>query len=270
MKKGISYWSFTGKSYKEAFEYAKNAGFDGVEVTLNPEGEVTMDTPDEQILEIKKQADEAGIELYSVATGLFWSYSFTSNDKAVREKAIKIARRELEIAKLLGCDSVLVVPGLVDEDTPYDVAYDRALCAMRELAPYAEELGVMVGVENVWNKFMLSPLEYRDFIDKVGSSYVKAYFDVGNVVYDGWPEQWISILGNRICKIHIKDYIRNDRTLAGFCELLDGDVDFAKVLAALESVGYNGFCTAEMFAKDDKTGFDAVEKAAQAYKKIFM
>ena len=170
---------------------------------------------------------------------------------------------------MLGSDSIIVVPASVDENTPYDVVYGRALDAMRDGAKYAEECGVNIGVENVWNKFLLSPLEYRDFIDKVGSPYVKAYFDVGNVVYDGLPEQWIDILGSRICKIHIKDYVRDDRTLAGFCDITKGDVNFEKVISALDRAGYDSFCTAEVFPADHEGDFEAAEKAAAAYKTIF-
>ncbi len=250
LKKGISYWAFRNKSYEEAFSYAKEQGFDGVEVTLDGDGELTVDTSDEKVLEIGALAKKHGIELYSVATGLCWRYSFASNDPAVRETAKRILRRQLEIAKLLSCDSILVVPATVDEEAPYDVVYDRALEAMRHGAEYAKECGVIIGVENVWNKFLLSPLEYRDFIDKVGSPYVKAYFDVGNVVYEGWPEQWIDILRSHICKIHIKDYVREVRTLAGFCDIGKGDVNFERALEALRRAGYDDFCTAEVIPSD--------------------
>lgn len=269
MKKGISFWAYRNKTYKEVFEHAKKSGFDGVEVTLDPQGELTMETSDEEVLAIKQQAKDAGIQLYSVASGLYWTYSFTSNDETVREKAKNIVRRQLQIAKLLECDSILVVPALVNEEVPYDVAYNRAFDAMSELAYDAEKYGVCIGVENVWNKFLLSPLEYRDFIDKIGSPYVKAYFDVGNVVYDGWPEQWINILGNRICKIHIKDYVRDNRTLSGFCDLGKGDVNFEKVLSALNNVGYKSYCTAEVFPADSEDDWAAADKSAEFYKTIF-
>lgn len=268
MKKGISYWAYMGKTYREAFGYAKKCGFDGVEVTLDAGGEITLQTTEKQILEIRKQAENSGIELYSVATSLYWDCPMSANDAQTRAKSEEIARRQIDIAALLGCDTVLVVPGLVDSETAYDTVYDRALCAMRKLAPYAEARGVTVGAENVWNRFLLSPLEFARFIDEIGSPYVKAYFDVGNVVYDGYPEQWIKVLGNRICKVHIKDYIRENRTLAGFTDIGNGDVDFGRVLSVLEDVGYDGFCTAEVFPDGD-TAFETVDKAASAFEKIF-
>jgi len=147
----------------------------------------------------------------------------------------------------------LVVPGAVNvafepgsEIVEYDVAYERALSALKELAPVAEELKVSIGVENVWNKFLLSPMEMRDFIDAVGSPYVGSYFDVGNVLFCGYPEHWVKILGSRIKKVHFKDYRRNVGSLDGFVDLLAGDVDYKSVKAALDKIGYDNWVTAEM------------------------
>lgn len=268
MKKGINYWAYSGKTYREAFEYAGKCGFDGVEVTIDSEGELTLQTPEEQIMEIRKQAENAGIELYSVATALYWDCPLSANDAGIREKSESIVRRQIDIASMLGCDTVLIVPGSVDEETAYDTVYDRALCAVKRLSYYAESHGITIGIENVWNRFLLSPLEFARFIDEIDSPYVKAYFDVGNSVYDGYPEQWIKILGDRICKIHIKDYIRANRTLGGFTDIGKGDVNFDRVLDALGAVGYDGFCTAEILSDGD-TAFETVDKAADAFRKIF-
>ncbi|RKY67851.1 MAG: sugar phosphate isomerase/epimerase, partial [Candidatus Latescibacterota bacterium] len=116
----------------------------------------------------------------------------------------------------------------------------------RELAPVAEQLKVAVCVENVWNKFLLSPLEMRDFVDAVDSEYVGVYFDVGNVIPMGYPEHWIQILGKRIKRVHFKDFRRNVGTLDGFVDLLEGDVNWPEVMAALRRIGYNSYATAEM------------------------
>jgi len=132
------------------------------------------------------------------------------------------------------------------EIVDYDVAYDRCLEALKELAPVAEEYQVELCIENVWNKFLLSPLEMRDLIDKVNSPWVGSYFDVGNVLYCGYPEQWIKILGKRIRKVHFKDFKRSVGTLDGFGDLLSGDVNWKNVRAALEKNGYDGWVTAEM------------------------
>ena len=212
MKKGISIWSFAETDLKKCFCLAKDAGFDGVEVALDEKGPVSLESTKEDLLKVKKMAEEAGVELYSVASGLYWTYNYTSENEKNREKAKEITKKQLWVASELGCDTILVVPGAVNvsfepgsEIVEYDVAYDRALSALKELAPYAEELKVSIGVENVWNKFLLSPLEMRDFIDKVGSDYVGSYFDVGNVLYCGYPEHWIKILNKRIKKVHFKN-----------------------------------------------------------------
>ncbi len=253
MKKGISIWSFAEPDLKKCFALAKDAGFDGVEVALDTTGAVSLDSTKEDMEQIKAWAKEAGIELYSVASGLYWKQNYTANDEQVRKNAIEITKKQLQLAAWLGCQSILVVPGAVGVDfepdsevIDYDVAYDRCLAALKELAPVAEELKVELCIENVWNKFLLSPLEMRDLIDKVGSPYVCSYFDVGNVLYSGYPEQWIKILGSRIKKVHFKDYRRDVGTLSGFVDLLAGNVDYVAVKKALDAIGYDGWVTAEM------------------------
>jgi len=253
MKKGISIWSFAETDLKKCFALAKDAGFDGIELALDEEGVISLSSSKEEMLEIKKMAQDADLELYSLASGLGWTYNYTSNKKENREKAIEITKKQLQIASWLGCDTILVVPGAVDvvfdpeyDVTNYDIAYDRCLAALKELAPFAEELHVSIAIENVWNKFLLSPLEMRDIIDKVNSEYVGSYFDVGNVLYCGYPQQWIKILNKRIKKVHFKDYKTAVGSLDGFVDLLAGDTDYDAVTKALCEVGYNGWVTAEM------------------------
>ena len=253
MKKGISIWSFAETDLEKCFCLAKDAGFDGIEVALDEKGLVSLESTEEDLLNVKKMAKEAGIELYSVASGLYWTYNYTSENEKNREKAKEITKKQLWVASKLGCDTILVVPGAVNvafepgsEIVEYDVAYDRALEALKELAPYAEELKVSIGVENVWNKFLLSPLEMRDFIDKIGSDYVGSYFDVGNVLYCGYPEHWVKILNKRIKKVHFKDYRVDAGGLHGFVDLLAGDVNYKGVMAEFEKIGYDGWATAEM------------------------
>ena len=212
-----------------------------------------MNTTPEELKVIKEKADKAGIELYSVACGLYWNYSLTADDEAVREKAKAIVRKQLEVAKALGCDSILVIPGTVNAEfaapgivVDYQDAYERSLQAITELKSYAEELQVNIGLENVWNKFLTSPMEMKEFIEKVGSDYVGSYFDVGNVLFNGYPEHWIKILGSKIKKVHFKDYRVNAGGLHGFVDLLAGDVNYPAVVEALEKVGYAGWVSAEM------------------------
>jgi len=253
MKKGISGWAFTDRDPDVCFSLAKQQGFDGIELVLGTHGPVTYEATKEQMVALREKAESYGLEMYSLVCDQCWQYPLTANDPAVRQKAEDMVRRQLEIASWLGCDTILVLPGMVEgltpggEVVPYDVVYDRALEALKRLAPYAEACGVTIGLENVWNKFLLSPLEMRDFIDKVNSPRVGAYFDVGNVVRDGYPEQWIAILGNRIAKVHFKDYDRANGTADGFVDIGTGDVNYPAVMKALAATGYDGWVTAEVF-----------------------
>ena len=253
MKKGINIWSFAEPDLKKCLVLAKEAGFDGVEVALDEQGPVNMNSTREEMLELKAFAEELGLEFYSVATGLYWTYNYTSDLEEKRQRAKEITRKQLEVASYLGCDTILVVPGAVkvafdpeSELVEYDVAYERALSALKELAPYAEELKVSIGVENVWNKFLLSPLEMAKFIDEVGSEYVGSYFDVGNVMYIGYPEHWIKVLGNRIKKVHLKDYRVAAGGLHGFVDLLAGEVNWPAVMEQFRKIEYDGWVSAEM------------------------
>lgn len=188
MKKGINIWSFkAGTSVRDCIKIAKEAGFEGIELGLNETGEVSLESSNEELLEIKRYAKDIGIEIPSVATGLYWSYSLTSEDKKTRDKAKSIVKKQLETAAVLGANNILVIPGAVGVDfvpdskiVSYEKAYDLSLEALNELKIEAESLNVSIGLENVWSKFLLSPLEMRDFIDKIGSSFVGSYLDVGN------------------------------------------------------------------------------------------
>lgn len=253
MKKGINIWSFPQGSIKESLALAKDAGFEGVELALNATGELSMESSEAEVKEVKKIADDMGLSLYSLSSGLCWDYRLSDDDPALRAKAKDMIKKQLETAKILGADTVLVVPGVVnvefsspEKKVAYNVVYDRALEGLNELKSYAEGLGVSIGLENVWNKFLLSPMEMRDFIDKIDSPYVGAYLDVGNTLYCGYPEDWVRILGDRIKKIHFKDYRLAAGGLHGFVDLLAGDVDYPEVVKALGEIGYDGWVSAEM------------------------
>lgn len=254
MKKGINIWSFPeGMAIAECARTAKAAGFDGIELSLNETGELGLQTGEKEALKLKALIHDTGLEIAGLATGLYWSYAMTSESAANRTKAVDICKKQLELAAVLGADTILVIPGAVGVDfipgcevVSYDKAYDRALEAISALAAEAEQAGVSIGIENVWNKFLLSPLEMRTFIDAAGSDYVGSYLDVGNVVHSGYPEQWISILGHRIKKVHFKDYRRDAGGLHGFVDLLAGDVNYPAVVEALREIGYDSYVTGEM------------------------
>jgi len=254
VKKGINIWSFRGGlSAREYINMAKDAGYDGIEFALDETGVITLESSDDEIREIKRIAEGEGLDTPSLASGLYWKYPLTSSNEEIRKKSMDIVKKQLDAAALLGADTILVVPGLVGADfipgcevTEYDVAYDRSLEALTQLKEYAEKVKVNIGLENVWNKFLLSPLEMRDYIDKIDSPYVGAYFDVGNVVYSGYPEHWIKILGSRIKKVHFKDFKARVGNINGFVDLLSGDVNYPGVMEQLEKVGYDDYVIAEM------------------------
>ena len=253
MKKGINIWSFPQGTVRENLELAKRAGFEGVELALNGEGELSIASTEAEILEVKKAADDLGLSLYSLSCGLCWDYRLSDDDPTLRQKAKDMIKKQLETAKILGADTILVIPGVVnvefscpEKKVAYDVVYERALAGLNDLKSYAESLQVSIGLENVWNKFLLSPIEMRDFIDKIGSDYVGSYLDVGNTVYCGYPEDWVRILGKRIKKVHFKDYRMQAGGLHGFVDLLAGDVDYPEVIKAFGEIGYDGWVSAEM------------------------
>ncbi len=253
MKKGINIWSFPQGSIKDSLALAKKAGFEGVELAINGEGELSLDSTEKEILEIRKVAEDMELKLYSLSSGLCWDYRLSDDDKSIREKAKDIIKKQLDTAKILGADTVLVLPGVVnvefsspEKKVAYNVVYDRAIEGLNELKKHAESLKVNIGLENVWNKFLLSPMEMRDFIDKIGSEYVGSYLDIGNTLYCGYPEDWVRILGKRIKKVHFKDYRMQAGGLHGFVDLLAGDADYPEVVKALNEIGYNDWVSAEM------------------------
>lgn len=261
LKKGINIWSFPGSTkISECMRQAKHAGFEGIELAFGIMGELSMQSSDEQILALRREADLIGIQIAGLACAQYGAYSLSSNYESVREKAKRVIKRHLEAAALLGVECILVVPARGDRDLgedpehpvagellDYELAYNRAVEGLRELAPCAEKLGVAIGVENVWNSILLSPLEMRGFIDAVGSSHVGAYLDVGNMLLFSYPQQWIRVLGKRIRMVHFKDFRKNVGTMDGFVDLLEGDVDYAACMSELDKVGYTGWAFAEMW-----------------------
>lgn len=253
MKKGINIWSFPQGTIKDSLTLAKKAGFEGVELALSGEGELSMNSTEREIQDVRKTAEDLGLKLYSLSCGLCWDYRLSDDDEKMREKAKDMIKKQLETAKILGADTILVIPGAVnvefsnpEKKVAYDVVYDRALEGLNELKKHAESLKVNIGLENVWNKFLLSPMEMRDFIDKIGSEYVGSYLDIGNTLYCSYPEDWVRILGKRIKKVHFKDYRLQAGGLHGFVDLLAGDVDYPEVVKALNEIGYQDWVSAEM------------------------
>ncbi len=254
MLKGISVWAFApSRPLAEVFAMARAEGFAAVEVAIADEGQITPQSTEAECKQIAALAKSAGIEICGLASGMGWKYPLTSRDEETRRRGIDAAKASLHIAQWLGTDAILLVPGIVDAATPYEAAYKNAEDAIHEIMPVTFQTGVTLGIENVWNKFLLSPIEAQKFISQFGDG-CGAYFDVGNVLLTGYPEHWIPILGDLICRTHFKDFKREIGTLAGFCPLLEGDVDYPAVMNALREVKYDGPVVSEFFNCESELG----------------
>ena len=254
MKKSISIWSFYGDwSLKDKMKLAKDAGFEGLELDVSGDGPITLDSDEDAIAAIGSLAADSGLTLSGLATGMYWEFNPASENAETRAQAKVVLEKQIRVASQLGIGAVLVVPGSVGadfipgcEEVSYDKVWDRATEFISNALPLAKELGVDIGIENVWNKFLLSPLEMARFIDQFDDVRVGSYFDVGNVLATGYPEHWIRILKDRIRRVHVKDYRRAVGSVDGFVDLLSGDVNWPAVVQSLKSIGYSGWVAAEM------------------------
>ncbi len=259
MKAGINQWAFPADMpTAEAMSQARRLGYEAFEVCVEEEGRVPLDISETGAAAIRKHADALGIALTSMGCGLHWRYPLSSPDAATREKGREITRQALRIAHWMEIESLLVVPGTVTESAPYDMVLEHSLASLQDLRAEAEKQRVAIAIENVWNRFLLSPTEFRDFIDQCDSAYVGAYFDIGNVLAFGYPEQWIRILGRRIKAVHAKDFRTEVGTLAGFVMLLEGDVNWPAVMQSLREAGYTNPLIAEYFAPPQPHSGDAM------------
>lgn len=249
MLKSINQWCFPADTpLEKVLSVSSDAGYAAVELNLYDRGGIgfTLDTTAAEAEAIGRMARSNGIQLRSLSTGLMGRSPMSSADASLREQGRSVVIKQLELAELLGIDTVLVVPGVVNPGTSYDQCYERSQRELLTLAKEAEKRGVRIGVENVWNKFLLSPLEMARYVDEIGSPNVGAYFDVGNVLLFGFPEQWIRILASRILKVHVKDFRTAVGNGNGFVPLLAGDVNWTEVRTALQEIGYTDTLTAEV------------------------
>jgi L-ribulose-5-phosphate 3-epimerase len=230
-------------SILDRFQLARDTGFEQTECGT---------TDDErQAAEILAASKKTGIRIHSVMNRDHWKYPLSSRDPDVVAKSMEGLKTSFRNASLWGADTVLVVPAVVNPETTYQEAWDRSQAQIRKLLPLAEEVKVIIAVEEVWNKFLLSPLEMARYVDEFRSPWVRSYFDVGNVVLYGYPQDWIRTLGKRIVKLHIKDFrFREDRTIkkrvADWVNLREGDIDWKEIYRALAEIGYNGSATVEL------------------------
>jgi L-ribulose-5-phosphate 3-epimerase len=243
IKKGLVYDMLPAKlSHVDRFKLARDTGFDVVQAPT---------TPDERVAEeIKNAAAAANIRIDSVMNMDHWQYPLSSDDSTVVEKSLTGMRTSLHNAKLWGSDAVLLVPAVVNPKTSYQDAWTRSQTQIRKLIPLAEELKIKIAIEEVWNKFLLSPLEMSTYIGEFRSPVITAWFDVGNVVLYGYPQDWIHTLGKRISNVHLKDFKRGKDGYA-WVNLGDGNVDWPAVRQAFAEIGYSGSAIAELEAGDE-------------------
>ena len=249
IKKGIM-WATVGVkgSVLEKMQAIKEAGFDGVEMMSH------MDQD-----EVMKARDATGLVIPSVCGTHHWAKPLSHPDPKIREEGLEALKQTLRDGKRYGASSILLVPAVVNKEVSYSQAYERSQAEIRKAIPLAEELGVKIAVENVWNQFLLSPLEAARYIDEFKSPAVGWHFDVGNVITYGWPEQWVRILGKRIQKLHIKEFSRKQRDNEGLWKgfqvaYLKGDNDWPAVMKALDEIGYNGWGIAEQGGAESLDG----------------
>ena len=259
MTKGINYWAFqpesdgSGMDPRKAMDLAANLGFDAFELTIDSrDGPLSFAMSRSEAEAIRRHAERIGISLSTLASGAAWSESPTHPDPAVRRQAQQNTRRLIEIASWLGVDTLLYLPGMVSavfvpDFVPqrYDLVLDRSRESLEAVLPDAEKAGVRLGIENVWNRFLLSPVEMKEYIDSFSTELIGSYFDIGNCLLYGHPEHWIEILGSRILAVHMKDFRVEVGNLNGFVDLLAGDVDFDACFQAFRSVEYDGPFTVE-------------------------
>ncbi|MDX1984019.1 MAG: sugar phosphate isomerase/epimerase family protein [Bryobacteraceae bacterium] len=234
-------------SFKDRFQLARDCGFEQIEIQ-------TVADPKEAG-DIRKASEATGLGIHSVMNSDHWRYPLSSADGDVVGKCVAGMETSLRNANEWGAETVLLVPAVVDPKTGYGDAWKRSQKEIRKMIPLAEKLKVIIAVEEVWNKFLLSPLEFARYVDEFQSPWVRAYFDVGNVVLYGYPQDWIRTLGKRIVKLHLKDFsFRQDpatrKRVADFVNLGDGDIDWKAIYAALSEIGYKGSATVELAGGD--------------------
>ncbi len=257
--KSLNYWSVPGGldgtlDPLSFIAIAAKYGFPAVELAIGEAGSAFgTDVTQARCEEVLAAAASAGIAVASTASGLYWGRSLADGSASIRAEAQDDLAKMLQVASWLGVKTHLTIPGAVDvffmpdrEALPYAHVWKYATEGIRALLPVAEKCGVRMGIENVWNRFLLSPHDMASFIDQFESPWVGAYVDVGNLQPFGYAEDWLRHLGKRVVGIHFKDFKRNVGTAEGFVDLLEGDVNWPAVMDAIREIGFDGPVVAEM------------------------
>jgi len=243
----------------DVFAEIKAAGFDYAELNMYSKRgtypNIWNGADDEEILAVGELAKKHGITPVGIVSAELWEKRLTEPDPAVREAGMEVIRKMIHVCEVLGMDTVLVVPGVVSENVSYKTAYENAQSCLKVLGKEACAKGIVLAVENVWNKFLLSPLEMRRFIDECGEG-VGAYFDAGNIERDGFQTHWVEVLAEKIRRVHVKGF---DKAGGNFCYLHEGTIDWKATFDALKAVGYEGPVSTEMWTEEGMTTKYAVD-----------
>ncbi len=229
-------------SIADRLQMARDAGFEEIECPTMPD--------QHEAEEVKKAAEKTGLRIHGVMNMAHWDYPLSSPDPAVVAKSVEGMKTSLHNAHFWGAETVLLVPAVVNEQTTYRDAWTRSQEQIRKLIPMAQELKVIIAIEEVWNKFLLSPLEMARYVDEFKSPWIRSYFDVGNVVFYGYPQDWIRTLGKRIVKLHIKDF-KYENEMTKWMPLREGAINWPEVYKALGEIGYKGTATVELDGGDE-------------------
>lgn len=243
MKIGVTQIILRNLSLVDTLGLCQDAGYEAIELVFGAGTDPDVDMSDEEIRGVREKCDAAGVE---VSSSIAWYENrgcFIHPDASEREQGMRNLVRSIDVAHVLGVDAVLLHPGQLTAEVTYEAAWDWMLGGLKDIVPLAEEKGVTVGIENVWNKFLLSPRETAEFVDAVCSSRVGVYLDTANMMFYGYPEHWIRGLGKRICRVHFKDFVRQDRQ---FVPLMDGDTDWKMLMNDLRSIGYDAYVIHEV------------------------
>ena len=279
MLKSITLRSFAeSMPVAERLALARKYGFEGIEINLEPNTEITLETSAQELQKLLALVKSFDLKVSGVYSRTQWYFPISSIKSEVRAAGRKIISTIISAAEILECDTVLVIPGVVDnsifatepEIIPYLDAYKNSVESIQILiSEVLDKSDVHMALENVWGKFLYSPMEFASFVDSFANEKIGAYFDVGNSLRNGFPEDWIRILGHRIRAIHVKDYRRSVDTINGFCGILQGDVNWDQVSLGLQEIGYKRWITGEVLPAYKHSPEILIEETSRAISAVF-
>ena len=260
MQVGISQLINTQVSMTEFFQQAADAGYEVVELCMREEGELTPQSGEDALKRIVALSEKYHLALVSMTHG-HCTGNLLENGEPQRV-SIEETKAGLGVAAKMGIRCTLHTLGRLHADLYYDEAYRNGVESLKEIARTAEDLDVAVAVEFVWNGFLFSPLEMKQFLEEVGSDHIGFYFDPGNMAVFQYPHHWARILGSHIKMVHLKDWQGNALN-GGWPALLKGKVDYVAINRELRAIGYDGPMISEVSPNSA-----SLEETAQAIRKI--